>query len=359
MMLLPLSRGNSDSLENSDGLAKQRFCSEERWDFGVEEDLSFVQVDWLDELATDVESLGSSTTVSGNEEEDEEEICCANEVATKHDEWDAKTTNLGVQEHSWAPLYRTMPSYGEPAHQPARYAFNVHGDQTRLPVRPLAMDGLQRSPWTALHPVMPMAYQPLLPYYSGPQTTDLRQNVKQAPGTKRLWSEDFSVDDPSHVRPKSARISSKRQDQMHLEAEAAAVQAAAAAAAAAAVHVPLPNMAMLEHVSSLPCCPRNVRPSHFPVRTTILPCCKFTSKQSKQGCKGELSVVTHKRGHLAVSCSARHQWVWCALCCNCISKCATPDKRQRGCQVPSHWFERDAFDTGARNHMNVHKAGSK
>lgn len=45
------STGNSDSLENSDGLAKQRFCSEERWDFGVEEDLSFVQVDWLDEVS--------------------------------------------------------------------------------------------------------------------------------------------------------------------------------------------------------------------------------------------------------------------------------------------------------------------
>lgn len=260
-----------------------------------------------------------------------------------------------------------MPSHGEPARQPARYAFDVHGDQTRLPGRPLAMEGLQRSPWTSLNPVMPMAYQPLLPYYSGPQTTDLRHSVKpqttdlchsvkQAPGTKRPWSEDFSFDVLSHARPKSARISSKRQDQMHLAAEAAAVQAAAATAAAAGILGPLPNMAMLEHVSSLPCCPRNVRPSHFPVKTTILPCCKFTSKQSKQGCKGGLSVVTHKRGHLAVSCSARHQWVWCALCCNCNSK---GDKRQRGCQVPSHWFERDAFDTGARNHMNVHKTGSK
>lgn len=186
------------------------------------------------------------------------------------------------------------------------------------------------------------------------QRTWLHLPAKSLVGLKRFCSEDFDVDLDA-ARPKSRRIWSKRQDQILVEAEAAAV--AAASAAAAAIHVPHPSVALLEQTSAQ-IMSRAVRPSHLAAKTTILPCCKFTSKHSKQGCKGDLSIVAHKRGYLAVSCSARHQWVWCSLCCNCNSdKGLHADSRHRGCQVASHWFERDAFDTGARNHMNVHKTG--
>ena len=70
---------------------------------------------------------------------------------------------------------------------------------------------LPRSPWTAVHPVMLMAYkplmpvacQPLFPHYSDFQTPDLRHIARQR--TKRLWSESLCVDDLSLVRPKSKR----------------------------------------------------------------------------------------------------------------------------------------------------------
>ena len=106
--------------------------------------------------------------------------------------------------------------------------------------------------------------------------------------------------------------------------------------------------------------PPTNRASQLPCKTTVLQCCKFTSKQTQQACKGQLTIVPHKRGHLAVSCSSRHQWVWCSLCCNCHAgaKGGNINGRNRGCTVPTHWFERDAFDTGARNHMNVHKSGT-
>mmetsp|Transcript_37483 Transcript_37483/g.118202 ORF Transcript_37483/g.118202 Transcript_37483/m.118202 type:complete len:389 (+) Transcript_37483:246-1412(+) len=87
----------------------------------------------------------------------------------------------------------------------------------------------------------------------------------------------------------------------------------------------------------------------------LLPVCKFLSKQTGAACRGKLNVVSHKRGHLACACSSRHQWVWCPLCCNCRDG-ETGDKNVRGCTIPTHWFERDAFDTGNRNHMNVHKS---
>ena len=82
---------------------------------------------------------------------------------------------------------------------------------------------------------------------------------------------------------------------------------AEAAAATFVAAVTLAKMAMLEHVSNLPCCRRNVRTSagHFPVKAIVLRSCNFTSKQRKQGCT---SRVSHKRGHLAVLCSASHQW---------------------------------------------------
>jgi len=87
----------------------------------------------------------------------------------------------------------------------------------------------------------------------------------------------------------------------------------------------------------------------------LLPVCKFLSKQTGAACRGKLNVVSHKRGHLACACSSRHQWVWCPLCCNCRDG-ETGEKNVRGCTIPTHWFERDAFDTGNRNHMNVHKS---
>jgi hypothetical protein len=88
----------------------------------------------------------------------------------------------------------------------------------------------------------------------------------------------------------------------------------------------------------------------------MLKTCKFVSKRSGKICNGELSLAQHKRGYLAVSCTHGHQWVWCQHCCNCH-----PDSFQgqgqgkaRGCSNSVHWFERDAFDTGRRNHMNRH-----
>ena len=208
-----------------------------------------------------------------------------------------------------------------------------------------------------------LRYQPMdTQYYCAAQPAILPLKFKCA-GTKRLCPVEFSEHDyfyePLVSRPKSARISSKRQDQVRIEEAAQAAAAAAAVTASAAtaiiVPLPLPNVTVLEQVS-LNCC----GPASRQFSTTILQCCKFTSKQTQQACKGHLTVVTHKRGHLAVSCSARHQWVWCALCCNCYSgKGASPNGRQRGCTVPTHWYERDAFDTGARNHMNVHKVIKK
>ena len=38
--------------------------------------------------------------------------------------------------------------------------------------------------------------------------------------------------------------------------------------------------------------------------------------------------------------------VWCSYCCNC-------KQRYIGCSHPNHWIERDSFDTGKRNHIQV------
>uniref|UniRef100_A0A7S0N4Y7 Uncharacterized protein n=1 Tax=Cryptomonas curvata TaxID=233186 RepID=A0A7S0N4Y7_9CRYP len=96
--------------------------------------------------------------------------------------------------------------------------------------------------------------------------------------------------------------------------------------------------------------------------TELLRECKFVSKRSGRPCAGgdggggTLRLTGHKRGHLAVACSAGHQWVWCRLCCNCPMPTGdvAPAER-RGCCHKGHWFERDAFDPGRRNHMrNAH-----
>ncbi|EKX34069.1 hypothetical protein GUITHDRAFT_155847 [Guillardia theta CCMP2712] len=88
---------------------------------------------------------------------------------------------------------------------------------------------------------------------------------------------------------------------------------------------------------------------------TVLPTCKFVSKRVGTTCEHPPIKSLHKRGHLSVACSAGHQWVWCAECCNCTRSCTADGQRKRGCTNPVHWFERDAFDTGKRNHMNRHR----
>ena len=164
-------------------------------------------------------------------------------------------------------------------------------------------------------------------------------------GSKRLFPveflhHDFAYDSFS-PRPKSARISSKRTQDL-LRIEAAAVASASAAAAVPSIpHVPTPaSVAVLEQARPLVCQPAANRASqHQPGgKTTILQCCKFTSKQTQAACKGQLTIVLHKRGHLAVSCSSRHQWVWCSMCCNCVTGVKSTNGRQRGCSVPTHWY---------------------
>jgi len=305
-------------------------------------------------VAADLHSCSTTTASSVTEEEDQ----AAENWSTHDTAWDGARTASFQHEYTWGPAVRNMPSYGEPAHQPARCAMGAQVERAIMPYQ-IAPAGPTDVTQNRMVHVMPMTWAgPMIPYYNGPQPAALQLPTKTLVGMKRFCTEDFDVDLDA-VRPKSRRIWSKRQDQILVEAEAEAA-ATAAAAAAATIHVPHPSVAMLDQTSAQ-MLSRAVRPSHHQAaKTTILPCCKFTSKHSKQGCKGELSIVTHKRGYLAVSCSSRHQWVWCALCCNCNSdKGLHADSRHRGCQVASHWFERDAFDTGARNHMNVHKTGNK
>mmetsp|Transcript_40626 Transcript_40626/g.95464 ORF Transcript_40626/g.95464 Transcript_40626/m.95464 type:complete len:344 (-) Transcript_40626:319-1350(-) len=79
----------------------------------------------------------------------------------------------------------------------------------------------------------------------------------------------------------------------------------------------------------------------------LLSTCKFTSKRYGQACTSVPVWTRHKRGHHACSCQHGHQWVWCQYCCDCAGAV-------QGCTEREHWFERDAFDTGRRNHMNRH-----
>jgi len=197
---------------------------------------------------------------------------------------------------------------------------------------------------------------------------------------KRLHSDDIAFDSVSGdaTQPKFQRTWPGRQYQKYFAAATTATTPTAATATA--FHVPSPSMVTLmgqpvnhpahqgfpaaacriPSVGSNHGPPRmqgkSGRPDHLAAKTTILSSCKFTSKYSKKRCGHSLSIVTHKRGHLAVSCASKHQWVWCALCCNCNEAIhgLHSDLQQRGCQKAQHWFERDAFDTGVRNHMKVH-----
>ena len=198
----------------------------------------------------------------------------------------------------------------------------------------------------------------------------------QSAGTKRVCHPDLfkHIDTPlesqlmpdSTPRRKSARTlytSLKRENAILPETIAVATAAAAAIAAADAAAVAssatfwpplIPGACFLEQAGVRRASADRLR--QHPCKSTILQCCKFTSKQTHQTCRGYMRVVTHKRGYLTVSCSSKHQWVWCSLCCNCYDgKGLSQGFQHRGCDVPIHWFERDAFDTGARNHMNLHK----
>jgi len=200
--------------------------------------------------------------------------------------------------------------------------------------------------------LLPMYHQPLCNRNRGDAAT-LPRNA----GEKRTYPVNFDSDPFGGRRSKSARISSKRQDQIYM-----GTAASPALEVLVAVPVALKTECASNKAQPQPSVSFSARPSatHSICKTTILQCCKFTSKQTQQACKGQLSIVTHKRGHLAVACSSRHQWVWCDLCCTCNSaKGSNSDKRQRGCTVSTHWYERDAFDTGSRNHMNVHKVTNK
>ncbi|KAJ1495099.1 hypothetical protein T484DRAFT_3629141 [Baffinella frigidus] len=90
--------------------------------------------------------------------------------------------------------------------------------------------------------------------------------------------------------------------------------------------------------------------------SVLLPVCKFVSKNTCVECADVPRVATHKRGYLACACAQGHQWVWCAKCCACPRPALiVAGAEVRGCNNGAHWFERDAFDTGRRNHMNRHE----
>jgi len=92
-------------------------------------------------------------------------------------------------------------------------------------------------------------------------------------------------------------------------------------------------------------------PSNSSSTNIILNVCKFVSKRTDAGCSCRLVLSKHKRNHLCVMCKQGHQWVWCKDCC----RCPQDNPNVRGCRNKSHWFERDSFDTGKRNHMNRHE----
>ena len=183
-----------------------------------------------------------------------------------------------------------------------------------------------------------LAYRPIMVNLPAHATAVMKSGPLS---TKRSFAVSCSDFLDQRGRPKSARISTQRME----------VKVAAAAADAAQAALKEPPSSGGAASSRDPAPAGDGKP-------IVLPCCKFVGKQTQKGCKGKLHITPHKRGHLGVACSAgRHQWVWCALCCHCNG--GPTGRRQRGCTNPSHWFERDAFDTGARNHMSVHRSDAK
>jgi hypothetical protein len=79
--------------------------------------------------------------------------------------------------------------------------------------------------------------------------------------------------------------------------------------------------------------------------------CKFVDRKTgaRQICPCTVTNKKHRRGYCSVACTVGHTWVWCQYCCDCVS-----EHGQLGCSNAVHWFERDSFDTGRRNHMQRH-----
>ena len=80
--------------------------------------------------------------------------------------------------------------------------------------------------------------------------------------------------------------------------------------------------------------------------------CKFMDRKTgaRKVCTSTVSRKKHRRGYCSVACAVGHTWVWCRNCCDC-----TLDENHLGCTNAVHWFERDSFDTGSRNHMQRHR----
>ncbi len=81
--------------------------------------------------------------------------------------------------------------------------------------------------------------------------------------------------------------------------------------------------------------------------------CKFVDRRTgeRRSCSCAVSRKKHRRGYASVSCTVGHTWVWCKHCCDCLN-----DTNQQGCLNPQHWFERDSYDTGSRNHIQRHSS---
>lgn len=128
-------------------------------------------------------------------------------------------------------------------------------------------------------------------------------------------------------RPRSARISLLQDQHLASTAAAAAAEVLPAKASSSTDQTlrVVSNLQPARVVGQLVACQDD--------KTMILQACKFHSKHTNQDCQAPLSIVVHKRNHLAVSCAARHQWVWCNHCCTCQG----PDRRERGCTTPTHW----------------------
>jgi hypothetical protein len=88
------------------------------------------------------------------------------------------------------------------------------------------------------------------------------------------------------------------------------------------------------------------------LRRYVRACLQHLDKKTHtHQCHETLHIRPHKRGYLMVVCCRNHQWVWCERCCDC-------GLGSTGCMMPAHWMQRDAFDTGKRNHMQQHDEGA-
>ena len=333
---------------------------EQRWDFSVCGSLGDDHAAYLSEISADLDSWGSC-----NSDESIFDLL-------SHGDESLHSNESANSERSLSPFLATTCSNNNQCDNESIHDRRqaCHPSATSMMDNSLA----PRSEVTLQHTIC----QAMNVQYFSPFRPGIVPLPLQSSGTKRPCPPEFfeHIDMPhgmqlvssSVSRRKSIRTLSRRS--ISIPAGTNAVVAAAAAAATAtdpasvawsAVVVPPPiSSAAVSKQAGLRSGAPSKRPRQHLYTSCILQCCKFISKQTHQECTGSLSVVTHKRGHLTVSCSAKHQWVWCVLCCNCHnSKELNPGSQHPGCTNPSHWFERDAFDTGARNHMNVHKATSE